>query len=312
MSMKPEYDVLIIGGGPAGMAAGIWCENLGMSAAIIESEPRLGGQLHRIFNPISNYPGISCRSGSELLEKFVNHVQSCKTIDRLEAEVVALKQGPLRLETADGLELMCKAIVIATGVEKRRLRVAGELEFAGNGMLYSGAKERREVAGKRVAIVGGGDAALENALILADFAEHVYVIHRGEQFSARPDFVTEAITRPNIKFLMNYRVLSINGHESVESIEIVSMNGEVSTLSVNNVLVRIGVTPTSSIFAGLVLRNASGYIIVDEECSTNVPDVYAVGDVTNQVAPTISGAVGQAATAIKSVFVRISKRGSGV
>ncbi|MBP6004169.1 MAG: NAD(P)/FAD-dependent oxidoreductase [Pyrinomonadaceae bacterium] len=308
MSPNLEYDVLIIGGGPAGMAAAIWCADLGLSAAIIEMESRLGGQLHRIYNPISNYPGILCQSGSELHEKFHDHLLMCTSIDRIEAEAVKVRQDPLRLVTSDGLELKCKALVIATGVEKRRLGIPGETEFQGKGVMSSGAKERREIAGKRVAIVGGGDAALENALILSDLAEHVYVIHRGEQFSARTDFVSQASGRPNVDFLTSRRVLSIGGHENVESIEIVSLKGEISKIDIDNILIRIGVTPNSSIFADLVSRNESGYILVDEECSTSVPGIYAVGDVTNQVAPTISGAVGQAATAIKSAFAKISHR----
>src|SRR5690606_36414327 len=170
---KDKKDVLIIGGGPAGMAASIWCADLKLAHLMLEKEASTGGQLHKIYNPIANYPGIRTTNARELAENIAKQTAALGGEMRTNSSAVSIDARSMSVELASGESLQAKAIVLATGVRRRRLDLPGEAELAG--VLESGAKQAAETAGERVAIVGGGDAAFENALILAKHASEVTV-----------------------------------------------------------------------------------------------------------------------------------------
>jgi thioredoxin reductase (NADPH) len=168
--------------------------------------------------------------------------------------------------------------------------------------LESGAKQKESVKGRQVVIVGGGDAAFENALILADFASRIILVHRKESFRSRSDFVEQALKLPNIEVVTNAMVDRIVGDGDVEGVEIRHLGtGRSEILRADNVLIRIGVSPNSEIVRGIVDLDSDGYIRVDYSCETSTSGICAVGDVANPISPTINSAAGMAATAAKSI-----------
>ncbi len=303
-----EYDVLIIGGGPAGIAAGIWCSELGMSSAIIERSGEVGGQLLNVFNPITNYPGVVVKNGTELRDLFIKnlHGRDCDVL--LNSEVVSFDLENLEVSVTGDLKYRGKAIVLATGVRRRRLGVPGEAEFAGKGILYSGAKEAAAVEGKRVLVVGGGDAAVENALILSKFAETVILVHRGTKLSARAEFVQRLNATSNIKILFETEVLGFDGLDKLSSATLINRATDVETNSeIDNALIRIGFIPNSELFKEFLECDGHGFVLVDRNFSTNLSMVFAVGDIAQSRIQTIASAIGTAVIVCKSIESELQK-----
>jgi thioredoxin reductase (NADPH) len=193
-----------------------------------------------------------------------------------------------------------KSLIVATGVRRRRLEVEGEADFRGRGVLGSGSLEREKAKGKRVVIVGGGDAAMENALILSKYAVSVTVVHRRQEFTARSEFLVAARSAPNVAFVTDARVTAMKGGELLESVEMI-VNGRPQEMATDLVLIRIGVLPNTECVAGVVAMDERGYILVNERAETSVRDVFACGDIANPLSPTIATAVGTAATAVKVI-----------
>ena len=303
MATVSEYDVVVVGAGPAGMSAIGWCAELGLSAVMIEREPAAGGQLNFIHGPINNYLGLSVRDGHEILGHFWGGLPHGEFIPRLSREVVSseFSTNSLRLDSDEEVRYRC--LIIATGVRRRRLQIPGELEFQGKGILESGMRDAPQVEGKNVVIVGGGDAAAENALILSHAAKSLTVVHRGSSFSAREDFLTEIAKRDNIRVLFDSRLNRILGGASVSGVEVAGVGeGNAKALACDAVLIRIGVEPNSELFGNSLELDERGYIVVDALGQTRRRGVFAVGDVANPVSPTISTAAGTGATAAKAAY----------
>ncbi|MFN2502319.1 MAG: NAD(P)/FAD-dependent oxidoreductase [Pyrinomonadaceae bacterium] len=297
---------MIVGGGPGGLSALLWCAELGLNAILLEKERELGGQLKYTFNPIRNHLGIVAGDGQEMCDRFLSQLEGSIDAAHAGAAIVEVNLAEKWALLNDGERVEAKAIIIATGVRRRKLGIPGETEFSGRGILESGAKAKHLVSGKRVLIVGGGDAAIENALILSETAERVFVVHRRNVFTARDEFYSRAVERNNIHFMTDSRVSAITGREAVERALIEDIgSGSKSELEVHQVLIRIGVVPNTELFSGQLDLDASGYIRVSSDCSTGKADIFAIGDVANPQAPTISGAVGQAATAVKAIAAKI-------
>jgi thioredoxin reductase (NADPH) len=296
--LSTQFDVIIIGGGPAGMSASLWCAELGLSSIILEKEPELGGQLLWTFNAINNYLGIKAKNGKELRDRFQDHLGDQSIQYRNGLTIVSVNLNRKRVDLADGTTFVGGAIIIATGVRRRKIDIPGENKFAGSGILLSGVASKKEVKGSVVAIVGGGDAALENALILGDEAHKIYIIHRRTEFSAREDFVGRSSRLPNVEFLLASTVTAILGHDHVEAVELEGPAGR-RILAVDYILARIGVVPNSELFADQIQFDEAGYVL-HTGYETNIANVFAVGDISNPQSPTISTAVGSAAMAIKT------------
>ena len=182
------HDVIIIGAGPAGLSTAFWCDELGLDTLVLEQAERVGGQLHRVYNPINNYIGLKARNGEELLERFAADVDTADFDLWTQTSISSVDLKARRISLASGEELQSIAIVIATGVRPRQLGVAGEKELAHKGMIESATRDRRLVAGQDVCVVGGGDAAVENALLLAEVCPTVTLVHRGKKLRARREF----------------------------------------------------------------------------------------------------------------------------
>ncbi len=299
--LKSDFDVVIIGGGPAGLSAALWCFELGLRAMLYEKEGEFGGQLLRTFNVIKNHLGIEAANGRELSEKFLLQLNSIEVPIKNNAGVTEVDLQRKIVTLGTGEQVSARTVIIATGVRRSRLGVPGEVEFEGRGVLHSGVDSKAAVAGKDVVIVGGGDAAIENALILGETARKVVVIHRRNEFTARKEFLDRAIGLDNIEFIYESEVCSINGDEVVSSIDIVNINeGRRTKVSADAVLIRIGVVPNTEMFRGQIDMDAKGYIVVNASGAASRVGIFAVGDAANPISPTISTAVGSGATAAKA------------
>lgn len=298
---KTEVEVLIIGGGPAGLSALLWSIDLGQTAILLDNNEEFGGQLLRTFNPVNNYLGLQAAEATKLRDIFVSQVieRGGKLFSGVRIAQTHLREKEVICE--DGTGYKGRAVIIATGVRRRRLGIPGEVLFAGRGVLDSGVRSRNELTGQSVLVVGGGDAAIENALILSEKAKKVTVVHRRQSFTARREFLEKAERTNNIEFLTNMHLNSIIGSDRVEAVELIDhVSDQTSRLAVDSVLIRIGTDPNSELFRGQIKLDDAGYIVTGSDTATSAEGVFAVGDVTAPVAPTISTAVGHGAVAARA------------
>ncbi|HEV2862659.1 MAG TPA: FAD-dependent oxidoreductase [Pyrinomonadaceae bacterium] len=304
------HDVIIVGAGPAGLSAALWCDELGLDALVLEQSEEVGGQLLRVYNPVRNHLGVEeARDGRALRDLFAAQVEG-KEFDlwtQVEIDEVDLRKREVSLRSGERLRAI--ALILATGVRRRRLGVPGEEEFAGRGVLESGTKERELVAGEDVCVVGGGDAAAENALLLAEVCPTVTLVHRGKRLSARAEFAERIAGDHRINVFTEATLQSIMGGERVEAIEI-KRAGAIKPfrMAVRGVLIRVGVEPNSDLFREQLHADERGYVVVTGEQETSVEMVFAVGDLSNPLAPTVSGAIGAGATAAKVIASRLNRR----
>jgi len=302
------HDVIIIGAGPAGLSTAFWCDELGLDTLVLEQADAVGGQLHRVYNPINNYLGLKARNGEELLERFAADVDNADFDLWTQTSITSADLKARRIALASGEELQSIAIVIATGVRPRELGVPGEKELAGKGMIESATRDRQLFAGHDVCVVGGGDAAVENALLLAEVCPTVTLVHRGKKLRARSEFTEQLQALHCITVFTESVLTRIIGDERAEAVEIQRKQGlKPFQLAVRGVLIRIGVEPNTDLFKGQLETDEGGYVVVNSQQETNVPMVFAVGDVANPVAPTISGATGAGATAAKVIASRFTR-----
>ena len=306
------HDVIIIGAGPAGLSAAFWCDELGLDTLVLEQAERIGGQLHRVYNPIENYLGIKTRNGAELLELFSRDVDDADFDLWTGAVIDSIDLRAKRISLRSGESLQAISIIIATGVRPRELGIPGEKEFTGKGLIESGARDRELFAGKDVCVVGGGDAAVENALLLGESCATVTLVHRGKKLRARREFAERVQPNNRITVFTESVVTRIMGDAEVEAVEIQRKGGiKPFQLAVRGVLIRIGVEPNTELFREQLQVDEKGYVGVNSEQETSVPMVFAIGDVSNPLAPTISSATGAGATAAKVISSRLNSRSHG-
>lgn len=303
------HDVIIIGAGPAGLSAAFWCDELGLDTLVLEQAEQIGGQLHRVYNPIKNYLGVKTRNGAELLELFSRDVDDAD-FDLWTGTVIdSIDVRAKRISLRSGEVLQAISIIIATGVRPRELGIPGEKEFTGKGLIESGARDRELFAGKDVCVVGGGDAAVENALLLGESCATVTLVHRGKKLRARREFAERVQPNHRITVFTESVVTRIMGDTEVEAVEIHRKGGlKPFQLAVRGVLIRIGVEPNTELFRDQLQVDEHGYVGVNSEQETSVPMVFAIGDVSNRLAPTISSATGAGATAAKVISSRLNKK----
>ena len=302
------YDVIIIGGGAAGLSAALWCDELGLSALLLEKSAEPGGQLLWTYNPIENHLGIKAENGREMCDIFLKQLENRKFDLQTNAEISEIDPENKKVFLAGGQTVSAKSMVIAAGIRRRKFGIEGEEKFQNRGILESGKRDRDLVKNKRVIIVGGGDAAIENALILAETASEITVIHRRREFRAREEFLEKARGNSKILFLTETVLTKISGTEKIEAVETKNIEtGQISIVPTDAILLRIGVVPNTEIFSKKLALDKNGYIKINAECRTNIEGIYAAGDVANPNAPTVSSAVGMGATAVKSIFIWISQ-----
>lgn len=290
-------DVIIIGGGAGGLSTALWCDELGLSAIVLEESEEFGGQMLWTHNEIKNHLGIEAKDGREMRDIFLRQMENRKFERRFSVKVSGIDVETKTVFTENGEKFSARAIVIASGIRRRKLNVEGENEFQDKGIITSGKRDAQQARGKKVLIIGGGDAAFENALILAETAKSVTLAYRGKTFRARKEFVEQVSKNPKIKILTETNVRRILGENTVEAVEF--DNGERQSFEI--ILIRIGVEPNTEFLRGIIELDSQGYIKINENCETGVKNIYAVGDVANPLSPTISSAVGMGATAVKLI-----------
>lgn len=301
-----RFDAVIFGGGPAGMSAALWCRELGLSAVLVEASNTLGGQLLRTFGAIRNHLGAETRNGREMADGFIGQIQARGLEIVFGAAPNDIDWPRRRIVLSNGMQLSVHGLIIATGVSRRLLGVPGEGRFQDRGELDSGVRNAANLGGKSVVIVGGGDAALENALILSDNNANVTIVHRGNEFRAREEFVRALRDREKIRVLMNSNVVGFSGRDILENVRVSSAAGDLD-IAADHVLVRIGVEPNSRPFRDLVTTDLAGYIDVDRDGATSCAGVYAAGDVCHPKSPTVSTAVGSGASTAKALYSCLSE-----
>lgn len=270
------YDICIIGAGIAGLTAAIYARRAGLSAVLVEKNI-FGGQMVESAE-IGNYPGIPSTTGPELAAAAYEQASA------LGAEVVfdtvdslSMENGLWRLVgQADNYE--AKVVIIANGATHRKLGCEGEQEFAQRGVSYCATCDGSFYRGKDVAVVGGGNTALEDALFLANLCNKVYLVHRRDQFRGDKVLADAVRQRDNIELILDSRVTKISGEKNVSGIEVTNKAGETRTIELNGVFVAVGVQPDTAIFKDLVRLDEGGYIVADENGETGVDGLYAAGD----------------------------------
>ncbi|MGH9935565.1 MAG: NAD(P)/FAD-dependent oxidoreductase [Blastocatellia bacterium] len=300
-----DYDVIIIGGGPAGMSALIWCYPLGLRGVLLEQSPELGGQMPQMFHRVLDYPGLIAESGRELRDHFAAHLDELRLDYRTGCKIEEVNLSERRAR-CDGQWLQARSIIIATGARKRRLGIPGEDRFEIRGVSFSATRDHSLYAGKKVSVIGGGDSAVQNSLILASVCPHVTLIHRSERFRAREDWLKQARENPRITIIDNAEAKAIEGGDHVERLIIEdTRTRELKTIGTEGVFIRVGVAPNTEVFRGQIELDEAGFIKTDRRQRTSVEMVYAAGDVCRPVCLSVATAVGHAAIAAKDIAMKI-------
>jgi len=302
------HDVIIIGGGPAGLSAASWCDELGLDTLLLEQAEQVGGQLHNIFNPIHNYLGCDAQDGQELFQAFTLNLEKAEFDQWTQTSIESVNLRAKTISLRSGEQLQAIAIIVATGVRRRELGVEGEKRFIGKGIIESGSRDKQLFTGRDVCVVGGGDAAAENALLLAEVCPTVTLVHRGKKLRARREFTEQLHANHCITVFTESVVTRIIGDDEVQAVEILRKDGlKPFQLAVRGVLIRVGVEPNIELFREQLELDEQGYIGVNRDQETNVDFVFAIGDVSNPLSPTISSAIGAGATAAKVIASRLTR-----
>jgi len=303
------HDVLIIGAGPAGLSAARWCDELGLNTLVLEQAEEVGGQLLSVHNAVENYLGVHAANGRQLRDLFAEETNDCEFDLWTNVELDSVNLKAKRITLKSGEELQSIALIIATGLRRRTLGIPGETEFVGRGIIESGARDREQLAGKDVCVIGGGDAAAENALVLAEVCPTVTLVHRGRKLRARREFSEQLHTHHCVTVFPESQVRRILGNDRVEAVEI-ERGGAIKPfqMAVQGVLIRIGWRPNTEFVRGQLELDENDYVIIGSQHETSVANVFAIGDVANPLAPTIAGAVGAGATAAKVIASRLQQR----
>lgn len=274
-----EFDVVILGGGPAGLSAAIYASRGAVSAALIDVS-MMGGQPSNYLE-LENYPGFPIIGGYDLMEKFEEHADKfgVQKFPMQEIEKVDLTSNPKIILTKEG-EFRAKSIILACGAQPMKLGVPGEKEFVGRGVSYCAVCDGAFYKEKVVAVVGGGNAAVEEAMYLTKFADKVYVIHRRNELRADKIVQERAFKNEKLEFIWDSVVKEIKGDDLVHTAVLENVKTkEVSNLPVNGVFPYIGMVPNVENISGQIAQDAGGFILTDETMKTSVEGVYAVGDI---------------------------------
>lgn len=300
-----HVDVLIIGGGPAGISAAVWCKRLGVECLLLEEQAQLGGQLFTIYNEIIDYPGIQAENGIEMQRKMVQHFIDMDCLYEANTKVISIDERSKTVKVKQQeteKEIGYTYLILATGSSQRKLRVPGEQQMIDRGEVYSASADGERLKGKRVALIGGGDRAFEGAHLLASKAKEVYLIHRSTHFKAREQYVEKVLSAPGVKVMTDTEVTAIHGKHHVTSIDLKSKNSECENLSVDAVLIRLGVAPNVELIKEKVTTTQSGLIVINEVHQSSNPYIYAIGDAcTTPLFSSISSSAGQGAIVAKQL-----------
>ena len=277
--MEELYDIIIIGGGPAGLTAGIYLARAKIKTLIINAGI-IGGQMS-LTHEIANYPGVENISGYMLSRTMQKQAESfgCKIISNTEILKYQLEGEIKKIEVKGKETFLCKSVIIASGGKSRELDVPGEKEFAGRGVSYCATCDGDFFQDKKIIVVGGGNSALEEAVALTQYASKVTVVHEFDYFQAHKKAVEEATKHPKIDFILNSTISAFYGSQSLEKVTIKNLkSGEEREKSIDGVFIFIGYIPRTQPFKNVVKLTDREEIIVDNQMMTNIKGVFAAGD----------------------------------
>ena len=292
------YDIIIIGAGPAGMTSALYALRANKEVLLLEGKA-YGGQILNA-SKVENYPGISSISGFDLATNMYNQI--IEKGAELKYETVINITEDLKVTTSNAT-YEAKSIIIATGAQNRKLNLPNEVEFIGKGVSYCATCDGNFYRGKDVAVIGGGNTALEDALYLSDIANQVYLIHRRDEFRGEDKYLDEIKTKSNIEIILNSQVTSINGNDVLESITI----NDDRTININGLFIAVGQEPKNEVFANVIDIDEKGYIKTDDGVHTNVPHIYVAGDCRNKPLKQLTTAVSDGSIAATMAIKEMDK-----
>lgn len=295
------YDLIIIGSGPAGLAAAIYAQRAKLNTLVIERAMVSGGQVLNTYE-VDNYPGLPGIGGYELGMKFREHADKLGALFA-EDEVVRVEDegaGKVKRVVGEKDTYEAKSLILATGAHHRLLEVPGEKELSGAGVSYCATCDGAFFRNKVTAVIGGGDVAVEDAIFLARMCSKVYVIHRRNELRAAKSLQEKLFSLDNVEMVWDSVAEEICGEGQVDSLKISNVKtGEKRTLSLQGVFIAVGITPESQAFEGLV-EMEEGYIKAGEDCATSAPGIFAAGDVRKKNLRQIITAAADGANAVTS------------
>jgi len=295
------YDLIIIGGGPAGLAAGLYACRAGLKTVLLERGIP-GGQI-ALTGVVENYPGIESISGIGLAEAMQKHAEKYGLqIEYFTVEKVDFSKKVKWVCNDYGTDFEAKAVILATGADHARLNVPGEEEFAGRGVSYCAVCDGAFFRDKHVAVIGGGDSAIDEGLYLTRTASKVTVIHRRDQLRAEKILQQRAFANPKMEFIWDTVVERFNGDDQLKTLSLRNVKtNERREFPVDGVFVYVGLTPNTAFLKGAVAMDERGYVPTNEKMETNVPGVYAVGDIRpNTLRQVVTAAADGAIAAIQA------------
>lgn len=293
------HDLIIIGSGPAGLSAAVYGKRAGLSLLIIEKSPMSGGQILNTYE-VDNYLGLPGINGFDMGVKFREHAEGMG-VEFLEAEVSAVEDGEVKVVHTDAGDYQAKTLVFAMGAEHAKLGVPGEEEFSGRGVSYCATCDGAFYKGKKAAVVGGGDVALEDAVYLARTCEKVYVLLRRDEFRGARILQEELLVLPNVEVLYSTVVEEICGEDMVSSLLIRRLKEDVQEkLEVSGVFIAVGIIPNTELCREIVDCDAQGYVLAGEDGITSAPGIFAAGDAREKGLRQVVTAVADGANAAVS------------
>ncbi|MEK7841364.1 MAG: thioredoxin-disulfide reductase [Deltaproteobacteria bacterium] len=288
------YDVIIIGGGPAGLTAGIYAQRARLKTLLLEKE-MVGGQI-AVSDVIENYPGFPSISGADLMEKFEGHAKGLGLEIRMADVIVVEDMGKEKIvKTSEG-DLTARTVIVATGAKPKRLGVQGEKEFTGKGVSYCATCDGPFFKGQRVLVIGGGDTAVKEAVYLSRIAGKVYIVHRRDQLRAEKIIQEKALSIPNIEMLWSHILKEIKGKKGVEKVVLQNLkDNSLKEIDAEGVFIFAGINPTTDFVD--VEKDKSGFIKTNQDMQTSVKGIFAAGDCRTTPLKQVSTAVGDGAIA---------------
>lgn len=269
------YDIIIVGGGPAGLTAALYACRANKSVLVMEKSA-FGGQI--TYSPkVENIPGFVSLTGNEFAEKMVEQILE-QGAEVEPCEVFEIKDGEVKTVVTDSGEFQAKAVVIATGAKHRLPGIAREEEFIGNGISFCAVCDGAFYEGKDVCVLGGGNSALQEALLLSDLANKVYVVQNLERLTGEGKLADKLYEKANVEVITSSVITELLGGDELSGVVIKNDNGESRTLDVDGLFVAIGLIPQNDIFANVLKLNSYGYADVDESCKSDTKGIFVAGD----------------------------------
>ncbi len=300
--MEKKYDLVILGSGPAGITAGIYAMRARLDTLLLEKGYVTGGQMLNTFE-VDNYPGMPQVTGSEMSAAFERHVRQLGLPIRQGEATKIIPDGKYFCIETEEDTYHASAVIIATGTRHRLLNVPGEKELRGRGVSYCATCDGAFYKGKTVAVVGGGDAAVEDGIFLARICKKVYLIHRRDELRAAKILQERLLGLENVEVLWNHEVKEIAGDEQVTDVEVYdNQKNSRSRLAVDGIFIAVGVQPNSQALEQIAATDRAGYFIAGEDCKTSTPGIFAVGDIRTKTLRQIITAAADGANAVTSVL----------